>query len=29
MVAACGYFRLVNGAMDSLDMDVIPTLKLV
>jgi N6-L-threonylcarbamoyladenine synthase len=28
MVAACGYFNLQHGAPDSLDMDVIPDLKL-
>ena len=29
MVAACGYFRLQGGHLDGLDMDVIPSLKLV
>jgi N6-L-threonylcarbamoyladenine synthase len=29
MVAACGYFRLMGGATDGLDMDVVPALKLV
>jgi N6-L-threonylcarbamoyladenine synthase len=29
MVAACGYFRLINGSADGLDMDVIPGLKLI
>jgi len=29
MVAACGYFRLRQGAVDNLDMDVIPDLELV
>jgi tRNA A37 threonylcarbamoyltransferase TsaD len=28
MVAACGYFRLQQGCHDSLDMDVLPDLKL-
>jgi N6-L-threonylcarbamoyladenine synthase len=29
MVAACGYFRLQTGSLDGLDMDVIPSLRLV
>ncbi len=29
MVAACGYFRFRQGAIDSLDMDVIPDLELI
>ncbi len=29
MVAACGYFRLITGAQDGLNLDVIPTLKLL
>ena len=28
MVAACGYFRLKAGKVDSLDLDVVPSLKL-
>ena len=28
MIAACGYFRLKAGKVDSLDMDVVPSLKL-
>jgi N6-L-threonylcarbamoyladenine synthase len=29
MVASCGYFRFKQGCIDSLDMDVIPDLKLI
>jgi len=29
MVAACGYFRLRQGAIDNFDMDVIPDLELI
>jgi N6-L-threonylcarbamoyladenine synthase len=29
MVAACGYFRLQAGGLDGLDMDVIPSLRMV
>ncbi len=29
MIAACGYYRLQAGKIDSLDMDVVPGLKLV
>jgi N6-L-threonylcarbamoyladenine synthase len=28
MIAACGYYRLKTGRIDSLDLDVIPSLKL-
>jgi len=29
MIAACGYFRFQSGKVDSLDLDVVPSLKLV
>jgi N6-L-threonylcarbamoyladenine synthase len=28
MIAACGYYRLQAGRIDSLDLDVVPSLKL-
>jgi N6-L-threonylcarbamoyladenine synthase len=28
MIAACGYYRLQAGRVDSLDLDVVPSLKL-